>query len=234
MNTFMMGNYVFPDSQHVEPEHLFGFSKQYLTQLPNLKKRIKESTGIITLPVKRLDSHSGEASTKLFTGMIKANEPNGFWFYTREPDAPEDEKDAEIFFRYDNILGNVPCLSDQTNPYGFAHTETVRDYLLWWRSLHSILTTLPASHYVELRYKYSVRNSLFRKGNYRIIAKLTRINGSNLEFWHFKTNAWISSEEHYANIIPHSEIDRCVAPDRYLSAVTIYKGNFYMNPYDEE
>lgn len=233
MDTSVIGNYAFPGFQQIEPEHLFGFSKAYNMQLPELKERIKKSVGIITFSAKRLDSTTGEIRTKKFTGTVKKHEEKGFLFCTREPEG-QDEAETEIFFRYDNILGYVPCLSEKTNPYGFRHTEVVKDYLHWWRSLHETLSNLPQAHYVVLQYKYSASQRLFRDGNYRIFAKLIKTNGSNLEFWHYTTRAWVSPEDYYANIIPHLEIDRCIAPDRFLSSITVFQGDYHMNPYDEE
>ncbi len=227
--------YAFPLQAAVEPHDLYGFHKDYLNQLPELRASIANKTGKFSeIFVKRLKP-DGTVKQKVFKGTVKNHVSNGFYFETNETWSGLHDEPQTMFFRYDNILADLPVLSFDTHIYTFPKKSNVKEYMLWLKQIRGVLSGLVGkSHFVRLNYKYSTDYPLYRNGNFHVIGKITKVNESNLEFHHYKTMAYLSSEDSYVNMVPHSgEIDRFIAGDRYLASIQIFEGEYQFNPHDD-
>ena len=226
--------YLFPLFDEVEPEHLFGFHKEYLNQLPELKAMIaakfRKQTEIC---VKRIQPN-GSVKHKIFRGFIESFSEKGFNLLTNETWNCIHDDLQTIFFRFDNILADVPVLSFETPIFDFRSKSKAKKYMLWLEDIKKELEKLIGTdHNVILNYKYSKTKPLFRDGHYHVISKITEVNKSNLKFDHFKTMAYINNEQSYIDLVPReNEIDRFIAGDRYLSSITIRNENYQINYHD--
>ncbi len=227
---------IFPFSHTLEPEDLYVLSAEYKESLQEFNKYLKShKRQFVTILVKRLNPDT-TIKQKLFSGKLLSVQNNGFTILTSDSWGAVSETPVKHFFRTDNPLGDVPVISENINPYVMSYREEIRAYIKWLNFVRDALIKLPETpHYVRLDYKYTKQNSLFREGNFHVIAKIKEVNHSNLELYRYAAKAYVDKDHIYANIIPTTDIDRYLAPDRYLHQVTITEGIEYPhNPYDEE
>lgn len=228
--------YMFPHFDVVEPENLYGFHHEYLDQLPALKAFIKMNVGrtMIDVCIKRLQN-DGVTKKKFFHGLIEDYSEIGFHFMTNETWGGFYEQPQKIFFRYDNVLGDVPVLFPDTKIYYFPNEAKIAEYMKWLEEIRIELSKITeTSHYVKLYYKYSVDKKLFRNGNFHVIGKIQKVNKSNLEYFHHKTMAFLSKEKAQISLEPCFKIDKFISPDHFLFKVEVCPIDYKINIHDIE
>ena len=236
----------YPGYASIEPEDLFLFSEEYLKEISSFiseLKTLKEKREVTTLSFTRIQP-DGSIKEKSMSGFICEvdEQKRNFTFASLQffDNEAINEDMVPILIRTDNVLGLIPKILRTGSPFSEEPSKKTRAYVAWLRNtmIPSLNSCIGKEHFVKFLWKYSKKNELFRNGNYYSEGEILQVNRSNVEFNHFGTFAkW--GGERYVDIIPrispNHEIDRFIAPDRFLYGVVIHfgtKGKIYS--FDDE
>ncbi len=231
----------FSDYKSVEPEQLHSFTKEYENIRPSIEEDVRLNQGkIIEIPIGRVNS-DGSFSSKIITGQVGEIGDKYFFLKTKKDLSNTYDEPVTILIRLDNTLGMIPLHSSQPdmNPL----SVNVKEFRSYFKALTEmrklLLECINTEHALTLHYRYSKTNMAFRKGGYKVEGEVMEVNKSNIVYKHLRTLVLLPGEDkyHYVNLLEKEEIDRFVAPDRYLQAVNInfgakHKINFHHD--DEE
>ncbi len=218
----------FNEYKYVEPESLHSFNEDYKKIFPALAQFINQSQGkIVSIPVGRIQN-DGSFKTKILNGQVCEVGENNFFFKTKEDLSSVYDHPAKILIRLDNALGMIPLHPDypDMNPL----TVNIREFRSYFKALTGMRNLLAGcigtEHALTLYYRYSKKNSNFRKGGYRSEGEVLEVNKSNIVYNHMRTFTHIPGQlvYDYVDMRPRIETDRFVAPDRYLSRVVVILG----------
>lgn len=220
----------------IHPEKIITLSDDYFQKLPEFERHIASCLGKeypAFFSTQRMSQHGHIISDKKI--FITSISTNGFYGTEQKNNDTEEEP---IFFRYDNVLGEIPVFRidkeknffDVSSHFPQVNTEFIQ--------LYEALKMYDQGG-VELKYHYAVDSRFFGK-EFSILGNLIKINRSNIEYQHLRTwggdrnNHGTDRPYEYIDITPHHEIDRFIAPDRILTEVILHDSLFSINPYDEE
>jgi hypothetical protein len=230
---------IFNNYANIEPQELIRLNLEYNNCIPELKDLLRKNKDKnLELPFVRIKPNGFILYKKIF-GTIGELKENQFQFTSNKDIDGNQYEEKRIFtIRLDNVLGTIPLLPSMSNinPFENNSSEKTKEYfdvLLEMKELMKNYSGL--QHAAILFYRYDKKNYLFRNGNYKVECKITQVNNSNIEYEHYRTFSFISKDESYVDYVPRTgDIDRFIAPDRYLWKVEIDPNREHnINPYDE-
>jgi hypothetical protein len=222
--------------QLIEPKDLISFSKRYLDHGSILKPYLVANQGKrIKLVLARINPE-GSFVRKLVYGTVGDIKDNQFIFSTTQDFHNVYESPIDLVIRFDNVLGTVPLLpKSRLKPFKVGSSAKLRSYFNALKKMRKLLEECVGKvHAAKLRYRYCKEKPTFRDGNYTTECEILKVNKSNVQFKHFRTSAFVNPENKHINLNSGIDIDRFVAPDRYLQEVIVtfgIKHNF--NPIDD-
>lgn len=233
----------FAGFKNVEPEDLIVFSEEYINHLPYLKNFIKDNMNKnVSIPTLRMNK-AGYYSKKFIHGSIVTMDEDSFTISTSEDYYGVRDHYFELLIRFDSVLGIIPLHPEQSkmNPLT-VDSSKLKDYFTALSEMKDLLTECldKENCAITIYYRYTKENPDFYKGDYKVeFNEVLEVNLSNLKYKHLRTTVQLSGQSHYhyVNLDEHDEIDRFIAPDRYLYKVvvnlgTVHKFNFHLD--DEE
>ena len=236
-----------------EPEELTSLTAQYKEYVSTiLWKYLQEHVNTpIKLLFKRIKlTHSGGIQKKEIWGTVTELKEDRFAFTSHEGlDGIYYEIPFKNTVRFFNALGWIPFLAPfkkkgmekkkeamKMNPFQNCSTEKTMSYFDFLAKAKSLMReAVGTTHSATLYFRYNKENNLFRKGNFKVECEIIKVNESNVEYYHFRTSAYVNPKDFYADYVPNPEgVDRFVAPDRYLRKVSIVFGRKNnINPHDD-
>ena len=223
---------VFPMYEELEPEDLIIFNQDYLEHISKVMEYVsKNEKSPIRLLFRRIHYSNGTIPEKSIWGVpqdVKTNfKDESFVFSTNENmEGGLFSPPIKILIRPRNVLGMLPFLTSTTikNPFEENSLSGSKDFFEWLIELKKFLEQFVGTeHFVKFFYKYSKRCPFFRNGNYHVVGKISKVNLSNVEYTHYQTFSCCPEYDKYVNLgeLP-GEVDRFIAPDRYLWKVIVY------------
>jgi hypothetical protein len=219
----------------IQPSNLITLNEDYQEKLRDFKQYIStrvNSRHIAYFSTQRITQHGPTiVDKKMFVTLIQ---PNGFYATQNY----KDETDTPVFFRYDNVLGEIPCLQIDKNTNFF---EISNDFPEISKQLLELYEDLKHHNTggIELEYQYAPRTT-FEGKKFSILGNLIQVNKSNIEYQHVRT--WggeliqlNKTDKTYSlvDLVPHREIDRFIAPDRILREIRLHDVCFQINTGDQ-
>ena len=229
----------FLDYKKIEPEDLTTFSKEYKEHIPLLKKYITENRKkICEVKLMRI-TENGSLKERIILGAIGSISENNFEFYSNiDINGTYYEDSHKILIRLDNVLGIIPMLPSVTiYPFENDSSKATRNYFRALKKMTDLMKqSVGIKHSAFLFYRYDKKNPTLRNGNYQVECEITKVNKSNVEYQHYRTFSFVDKENSYVDIVPRdNEVDRFIAPDRYLQKVQIFFGTSpKINPHDDQ
>jgi len=223
---------LFPDFGNIEPENLISLTKEYVNEhVPKLINFVKKNEGKTKeISFKRINPN-GVISEKIIFGTIGKTNGNHFIF-TANTDMNGTISEIPMVFtvRWDNVLGMIPILPSKKGMSVYedsSSTETKKYFEVLGDMKNLLQKSIGLNGHVKAFYRYNEQNRLYRDGNFCVECQPLKVNNSNFEYYHYKTSAYISKDDYYADILQrNNEVDRFIAPDRYL-----YKVQYVGSPY---
>ncbi len=220
----------------IHPSTLITLNDEYFQKLPAFKTHVASCLGKeypIFFATQRINQHGPIITDKKM--FVTSLQPNGF--YCTEKYRTEVEEEP-VFYRYDNVLGEIPILRIHKDENFFDISNTFSSVSLQFKEVYENLN-LHNTGGVELKYEYAPE-SIFAGKEFSILGNLIKVNRSNIEYHHLKT--WggerivsgVNKPYSYVDLTPRLEIDRFIAPDRILSEIILREELFVINPYDED
>lgn len=233
-NTFHQLTAEFHTPYAIEPADLLTFSQKYLDHQSSLRKHLLQRLGSdTTLLFSRVDSSGGSEKRTVFGKVIDVQK-DAFVFKLFRDGSVEYEYGNVMHIRFQNVLGNVPLLQSGTsiNPYKINHSAVFGEYFTFVGRARALLRkACGGQHAAILYYQYDEANEKFRNGNYRVECEILKVNTSNVEYKHIRT---FVDDHSYVDMIPRTEHDRFIAPDRFLKKATVHFGlKHFCDGYDD-
>lgn len=222
-------------SLSVEPENLIKFSDEYKERhIPQLLAFIKEHIGEkVELSFVRMKRDGSLARKVVSCNILKLIGDRFIISTTESLDSNIEYDDSrQILVRTDNVLGAVPMLLLETGtdiePFEADLSIATLDYFGFLNEAIELMKScVGLDNASTFLWRYG---KFFPKGNFFTEGKIVKVNESNVEYDCVR----ICTPE-YTDIIPHLEIDRFMAPDRYLQGFKTRLGEKHqVNPSDDE
>jgi hypothetical protein len=212
----------------VVPHEIICLNKNYQEDLVEFKHYIDTARkDPVVFSTQRMNHH-GVIVTPYCGCYIVKLEQNGFSFKYD----PRDEDEEPKFMRFDNVLGEIPCFGKDAGRNYFKITDEFFSFKKQYQEFfEKQLFTQGLG--IELYYTYCPGSQFYEK-EYKVRGNIHTINKSNIEYQHCLTWGAIRTSVSYVDMVPRTEIDRFIAPDRILSKVILHDSPFTFNPYDEE
>jgi hypothetical protein len=226
METQDLQTMIFPGFEKIEPEDLISLSADYRKHSPEVKEFAKKNIGKTKeMHFARINLDGSLTERTIFGTILQVEENYFHWSSNENFDGTKNEKPVNSIMRFENVLGIIPILPSAKGIilYEDDSSEKTRGYFLWLNEARKLMQCYTdTTHAATLHFRYNKEKELFRNGNYKIECSLVTVNHSNVAYNHNRTFAFKNRNERYVDLIPRSnEIDRFIAPDRYLSGVTI-------------
>ncbi|MES2931011.1 MAG: hypothetical protein V4665_04500 [Patescibacteria group bacterium] len=215
----------FADFGSVEPEGLLSFNEPYLNHVEILKQYLQAHKGqLVPLLLKRID-HNGLLMEKIVTGRVGKIQKNHFMFSTTADISSTYEEPYDLLVRFDNPLGNIPMLPSARHIKFLRISDPFKTYVKALADMRKLLSEpVGTLHAATLYYHYTKEKPTFRNGNYRIKCNIIEVNKSNVMYEHLHTFAHVDSLQRYSDLGRRIDVDRFIAPDRYLKEVSVTFG----------
>ena len=207
------------------------FSEDYGNHLPMLKKFITDNLHKqVDIPTVRING-DGSSSRKIIHGTLTSIEDNSFTIITREDYYGIRDHSFELLIRFDSVLGIVPLHPQQPRMDPLAvDTRKLKHFFTALTEMKDIMKeclNTTEDYAITLFYRYTKANPDFREGNYKVdCSEIIEVNRSNLKYKHLRTTVQLPGKTnyHYVDLHERDEIDRFIAPDRYLWKLTVIFG----------
>lgn len=218
----------FDNFKEVEPEDFIKFSDDYFQHVIFLKNFLKENLGKkVKIPVARTNG-MGVLTRKMISGVVEEVENNNFTISTNQDFYHTYENPIQLLIRFDNVLGIIPLSPEYPTIEPLAvDTLKFKDYFASLSDMKNLMKRcINEAHAVTLFYRYSRTKTEFREGGYYVDCELIEVNRSNLKYNHLRTTVpgIGGGPHHYVDLLKREEIDRYIAPDRYLQKVKVSFG----------
>ena len=220
----------FSDYKKIEPEDLISLSKEYNDHIPELKTYLKKFLKrVVEIHFVRIKDVNGGLIEKTIMGTIEELTEKYFKFSAfKDISGTKYEIPYVSIVRFDNVLGIIPVLPKFKGVKIYENNSSKKTKI-YFDQLEKIKILMKKSvgtiHTATLYYRYSKKKPVLRAGNYQVLCEIKKVNNSNVEYKHCRTYAYVSKQESYVVCVPlENEVDRFIAPDRYLWKVEIIFG----------
>jgi len=230
---------VFKDYHLVEPENLISLSDAYTEKVPEIREFLQNNLQkTVEILLCRINSN-GSFNRKLISGIVKTVDDSRFTLLTAEDFHSKYDNLITLTVRFENVLGDVPLLPHQSaiHPYEIESSKQFSDYFQIFipKMMTLMKSCIGTTHAATVYYHYSKTQPLHRNGNYKVECSILEVNRSNFKYDHARTISFIDKEHSYVNIVPNRDVDRYIAPDRFIKKVTVHFGDtHHINPHDDE
>jgi hypothetical protein len=218
----------FPDYLSVKPRDLIRFNERYIKHIPFLMNFVRNNVGKdVKLFFTRLNPDGSLLENKAVKCFIESVEKNRFTTLSNESlfGNITYEQLIRTLVRTENFLGIIPLLED-FEPFNDNFSPILLTYLEFLKKVKRLmLSCVGLDNASTFMWRY---NEPFHKGNFLTKGKVTKVNESNVEY-----DCVLIQTPDYKDIIPHPEVDRFIAPDRYLQGFETEFGILHkVNPWD--